>query len=290
MAWIVPRYPVYPPGSVVDPKQGGSAAKIEDWMRTSAKPGKPSTWETFAFEHQPAGPKAPRGVSEWAAWQFSAGFNRQGSTYGVSSRDLDLNIVDPTAWARWTLGTPGTSRVAPSPPTPAVNTLHAGEQLLPGGRRVGSEGTTVLTHQPDGNVVLTVGGQPVWDTRSAGKRTKTFIMQGDGNLVLYSTNGRALWDSRTVGHPGAELFVRGPQLEIHASNGPLLWSSTSAPHSTPSVTSGPGGTRKITVLPGEGWFQVARRAGIGGSHWPKLAAVNGGRDRVLHPGDVLVLP
>lgn len=92
--WIVPRYPAY---------SDAAYAKI-------GYPGAPETWADWAMRAQPEGPLPPRGGS-WLGWQPSAGWNRQGATYGVTSRDLDLNIVDPDAWARWT----GTSSPNPQP-------------------------------------------------------------------------------------------------------------------------------------------------------------------------------
>jgi GH25 family lysozyme M1 (1,4-beta-N-acetylmuramidase) len=61
----------------------------------------PSQWEARAFGALPAGPATPAGFDQWDAWQFSAGFNRQGPVYGAQSTDLDLNIVDEEALARW---------------------------------------------------------------------------------------------------------------------------------------------------------------------------------------------
>lgn len=55
------------------------------------------------------------------------------------------------------------------------------------------------------------------------------------------------------------------------------------PTSAPS-----GGT--IEIEPGDGWWQVAERAFENGARWAEVAAINGGEDRVLHPGDVLNLP
>ena len=84
---ILARYPVYRPDGPT--------------------PGQPATWADWAFGRDRRGPAIPVGSKgPWAGWQFSAGFNGQGSTYGVSSADLDLNIVTDDAWARWT----GTAR------------------------------------------------------------------------------------------------------------------------------------------------------------------------------------
>ena len=55
----------------------------------------------------PSGCRGP-----WAGWQFSAGFNGQGPTYGASSTDIDLNIITEDAWARWTTGAAPAARRA----------------------------------------------------------------------------------------------------------------------------------------------------------------------------------
>jgi hypothetical protein len=44
------------------------------------------------------------------------------------------------------------------------------------------------------------------------------------------------------------------------------------------------------VLPGDSWWSIAARTGDPAATWSTLAATNGGAARVLHPGDVLVLP
>ena len=46
-------------------------------------------------------PDPVRGWSTWSAWQFSAGGNRAGATYGAESGDLDLNVVPDDVFARW---------------------------------------------------------------------------------------------------------------------------------------------------------------------------------------------
>lgn len=97
---IVPRYPVY------------SIEKNERYPVPTV-----ATWDTYAFRFADNGPRVPYGWEDWDGWQFSAGYNMQGSTYGASSRDLDLNIVKNDAWARWT---GQTIAVAPEPqPEPA---------------------------------------------------------------------------------------------------------------------------------------------------------------------------
>lgn len=54
-------------------------------------------------------------------WQFSAGLNKQGPVYGMQSGDLDLNVVDPAALARW-LG-------QPHPPKPIEELFTMGNHI-----------------------------------------------------------------------------------------------------------------------------------------------------------------
>jgi len=95
LEWIVPRYPVY------------SAAGYARFPLPGV-----DGWEAWAWARAASGPRSPMNVP-WAGWQFSAGHHAQGRPYGCDCDDLDLNIVDPAAWARWT--TPITK---PDPITP----------------------------------------------------------------------------------------------------------------------------------------------------------------------------
>jgi hypothetical protein len=98
LEWIVPRYPVSTP------------AGYQRWPLPNVH-----GWEEWAFARAPDGPKSPMGVP-WAGWQFSAGNNGQGARYGASSSNLDLNIVRPDAWARWTGQAPAPDPISPSIP------------------------------------------------------------------------------------------------------------------------------------------------------------------------------
>jgi Glycosyl hydrolases family 25/Putative peptidoglycan binding domain len=95
--WIVPRYHVYPNAKTQSDKD-----LLKAWRQKNAPPV-PSKWGDWALNVRKNvnGPTTPSGV-QWSGWQFSAGFNGQGSVYGASSTDLDLNIVNTEAWKRWT--------------------------------------------------------------------------------------------------------------------------------------------------------------------------------------------
>lgn len=93
---IVPRYLEYKENGIQPPRD-------------------PALWEGWAFSYK-ARPIQPRAWDRSDGWQFSAGWNRMGGTYGVQSRDLDLNVVDADAWSRWTMPKP----VYVNPPTELV--------------------------------------------------------------------------------------------------------------------------------------------------------------------------
>lgn len=91
LEWIVARYPVSSP-------KGYALFPV---------PYDPNDWDDYAFTHAD-GPFPPIGGT-WSAWQFSAGFNKCGPTYGAGSTDLDLNIFKPDAFQRM---------FRPAPPNP----------------------------------------------------------------------------------------------------------------------------------------------------------------------------
>jgi peptidoglycan hydrolase-like protein with peptidoglycan-binding domain/GH25 family lysozyme M1 (1,4-beta-N-acetylmuramidase) len=91
-------------------------ARYPVYSDAGPKPGAVSTWGDWAFGLDRFGPAIPTGFKgPWSGWQFSAGFNSQGSTYGAASRDIDLNIITEDAWARWTGATPTSPTGARAP-------------------------------------------------------------------------------------------------------------------------------------------------------------------------------
>lgn len=92
---ILARYPFYYEGAHIDHPVPPRADKWAEWI----------------LNETPKRPALPWGFRDYDGWQFSAGFNKMGRTYGAKSTDIDLNIVDGQAWARWTqptsLPTPG---------------------------------------------------------------------------------------------------------------------------------------------------------------------------------------
>ena len=68
----------------------------------------------------------------------------------------------------------------------------------------------------------------------------------------------------------------------------VLWASDTLPDDGggPEVP----GRRTAVVRAGDGWIRIAIRELGDKSRWREVARLNGGETRVLHPGDVIVLP
>jgi hypothetical protein len=290
LEWIVPRYPAY---------------SLDSYQR-NALPTEPAQWATWAHRIAPKGPTSPSGVA-WAGWQFSAGYNGQGPVYGCESSDLDLNIIRAETWERWTRtgGSPTSQRTdeqevrpqseqsrVPAGSTPGQDLLETGQVLGHGDTRTSLDGSTVLVHQADGNVVVYRDGAATWRSGTHGQDTTALGMQADGNLELHGPGG-SIWASGTHGNAGAVLLVRNDgSAAIYSPQLAQLW-ATHEPgtDAAPPPETGPAPPLRTTeVLEGEGWWQVAERALDNGARWRHIARLNGGPDRVLHPGDTVILP
>jgi hypothetical protein len=107
---------------------------------------------------------------------------------------------------------------------PANTRLLAGQEL--------GEAKFLLSHighavrlQGDGNVVITKGGRPIWDTKTTtGVR---LINQSDGNLVVRKSDGYAIWASGTHGNGPSTLKMQpdGNLVLYRNDNNKAIWSS-----------------------------------------------------------------
>lgn len=84
--------------SHVLPRFGDYDLRVAHYL-PGTPPAKAQEWIAWIGSRQP---DIPSSWSTWQAWQFSAGNNAAGATYGAESRDLDLNIVRVDVWNRWT--------------------------------------------------------------------------------------------------------------------------------------------------------------------------------------------
>lgn len=102
---IVARYPWYYTGAPHPPANAGD-------------------WETWLFNGTTKRPQVPPGWDGWSGWQFAAGYDDVGATYGVhydgvsDPPDLDLNLIKADAWTRWLRKTDSPIEVVRPVPSP----------------------------------------------------------------------------------------------------------------------------------------------------------------------------
>jgi GH25 family lysozyme M1 (1,4-beta-N-acetylmuramidase) len=215
-------------------------------------PTTPADWGTWIHGATKRRPAVPKGWTDWAGWQFSAGGNGQAAFYGCSGEHLDLNIIRQEAWSRWTGG--------------GID-LAAIDRAL---RAVPFPGDLVAPATGDAAVAV------VWCLTAAG----------------FGPDGEA---EHTFGEPSAAACRRFQAAKGLPETGVVdaaTWQALVAPPTpaAPAPVTPPAPARTVVVQPGDGWIRIAKRAMGSDARWRELAALNGGEDRVLHPGDVLTLP
>jgi hypothetical protein len=103
--------------------------------------------------------------------------------------------------------------------------LHSGESLYKGQSLASCDGRTQLTHQADGQIVLSRDGMPVWRNGVVDASSNVLTMQQDGHLVEWARNGRQLWFSQAAAGFGAFLVVQDGAAMIFDPNGGVLWTA-----------------------------------------------------------------
>ena len=102
--------------------------------------------------------------------------------------------------------------------------VRAADFLLAGDTVPGERGSSRLTMQSDGNLVLYRGAQAVWSSQTAGNPGAYAFLQGDGNLVVYSAPStgarRALFDTGTgLGLQGrVEVVVEDFEVAVNGTS------------------------------------------------------------------------
>ena len=120
------------------------------------------------------------------------------------------------------------TEVPATPNRPAhQNVLNPGEGLSVGDTLISQDGNFVLTLQPDGNLVESSGGNPVWASGTYGRLSWSVIIQGDGNLVLYDVHKTAIWASGTFGHGGVGVIIQddGNIVIYPVGGGHAIWAT-----------------------------------------------------------------
>lgn len=146
---------------------------------------------------------------------------------------------------------------------------HTNLTALDRGESVASaDGSHVLVHQDDGNVVLYGGGQAVWDTSTRSDETDTFVLQDDGNLVLYTDDGVPLWHSKTQSSDAFARVQDDGNVVVYGAEGPL-WASRTPPKAENTASSYPYGDwdRLAECESGGNWSANTGNGHSGGLQW-----------------------
>jgi hypothetical protein len=119
------------------------------------------------------------------------------------------------------------------------DTLGTNQALYPGSSLTSADGTTVLTLQGDGNLVLSYNGQTLWTSGTQGKPVANLWMNADGNLHLNDGANNIFWSNGASGHKDAFLRINngGSMMVWDGSNHEIWDSGTSGPKVNPT----PGG-------------------------------------------------
>jgi hypothetical protein len=191
-------------------------------MASGAKPATPPAAPTCDPKTQPAphwgvknGQCLPSCGGLGGTSSFATPCAQNGKVDAGAAHDVPYCCKEPTAPAK------------PPAQTGAGNSLAKGQSLLPGQKRVSSDGRFSLIYQGDGNLVLyrLADGAALWSTGTAGAGAGVTAMQSDGNLVVYDKGGAARWASKT-GASADRLFVQDDgNLVIRDAAGQPLWAS-----------------------------------------------------------------
>jgi hypothetical protein len=121
-----------------------------------------------------------------------------------------------------------TGSALPKGPTAQGDTMQPGQVLNPGQSITSADGRFTFIYQTDGNLVLYLGGTPLWASGTNGLGTGTCIMQADGNLVIYSPGPNGVWASGTSS-PGSRLVVQTDgNVVIYRPDGTAAWATNTA--------------------------------------------------------------
>ena len=88
-----------------------------------------------------------------------------------------------------------------------ADTLGTNKSLPVGSTLTSANGSTVLTMQPDGNLVLTANGQTLSISGTSGKPVTNAWINWDGNLHVSDGANKIYWSNGASGHKDSFLKV-----------------------------------------------------------------------------------
>ena len=128
------------------------------------------------------------------------------------------------------------------PPAEAADRLGPGAVLTPGAYLASASGQFRCHLQPDGNLVVYQGNQPIWHTGTAGQPIVRAVMQPDGNFVLVRNDGRPAWWTQTSGFPNAVLVLHDNGALVIYQGNRAIWGTQG--QTVPSGSREPAGGSK----------------------------------------------
>ena len=161
------------------------------------------------------------------------------------------------------------------------DTLNVGDSLSQGQSLTSANGKYSLTLQKDGNLVLVDGGQPVWSSKTDGKKAERATVQDDGNFVLYNKKNEGVWSTKTSG-AGAKLTLQDDRNLVLTIDGKNAWASkTATGEGAPAAPAGGdapapagGGTTSYTIQPGDTLSGIAQQFLGDAGRYPEIAQLN----------------
>lgn len=198
-------------------REAALALHLEDpnWGMLSKNPGQ---WQCTAVE----------------CGNISCGYGEDALIYRATDQVVDVvaGAGQPGASVAWQLvGKLASNNWVPppcsvQPQTKASDTLHPGESLLPGQKRVSTDGRFSLDYQGDGNLVLNyIGVGPLWASGTGGPAGQC-VLHPDGNLVIYDAGNNPVWATNTAGNNGATLHVQSDgNTVLYNQGGNPVWST-----------------------------------------------------------------
>jgi|GEM_PF-952439 len=152
-----------------------------------------------------------------AAGEFwSSRTDGQGITYG----ELDNN-------GHFTLYRPGVGGMADVPVWSTRSMLSVGVRLTSANPLHFVDGSTSLTLEAGGNLVLRTLGvaTPLWESGAAGNNAYAELQ--NGNLILFRADGTQFWASNTAGSGAVFVQVENGAFSLRTLNGTAVWSTRS---------------------------------------------------------------
>jgi hypothetical protein len=128
-------------------------------------------------------------------------------------------------------------------PSTGTNTLGTNQNIKKGQSITSSDGSTVLTLHPDGNLILTGHRQVLWTSGTKGQHVDNAGMYADGNFNVNDGGSTLFWSNGASGHKDAHLIVNNDgSMTVWDGSNHQIWDSGTQ-NFTVNPTPGGGGAQ-----------------------------------------------